>query len=441
MNDIFEDLFLQQDKKQDKSISVVICSMNRNENLQKSIQSCLNHQDINEIIVLDYGSKEPVKIQSNSQKIKLFRLEASYWHLSKAYNIAIQLAQSDIIIKLDADYILLDSFFDHHTIKENEYVSGFGQYDALCGFLMIYKSDFIKINGYNERIIEYGYDDDDINQRLQKHKLINKKLNRKLIKHSPHDKNPHIWFKNNLHPTLSRAECIAINRKISISNPWTTKDKMSKYTTISAFVCCMNRVENLQKSVESWLNTKYFDEIIVLDYGSNTPIIDIWKNEIVKIYRESAKFWHLTRAYNIATQLTTGNVLVKLDSDYCIKENFFKTNILNTNEFLTGNGCRIQSLWGFLMLYRQHFFEVNGYNERIIGWGHDDVDINNRLQKLGLKKKTIDIKDIRHLPHQSNKNFYCSKNEDINKTRKQNIKIINDLPWTNKDIMSKLNQY
>jgi glycosyltransferase involved in cell wall biosynthesis len=440
MNDAFEDLF-QQNKTQNKSISVVICSMNRNENLQKSIQSCLNHRDINEIIVLDYGSKEPVKIQSNSQKIKLFRLEASYWHLSRAYNIAIQLAQSDIIVRLDADYILLNDFFYHHSIKENEYISGFGQYDALCGFLMIYKSDFIKINGYNERIVTYGYDDDDLNERLKKNNFIYKKLNREYIKHLEHNKTPKEWFKNSLEPQLSREESIRKNKSIAKENPWTTKDKMSKFIKTSAFVCCMNRAENLQKSVESWLNTKYFDEIIVLDYGSNTPIIDVWKNKIVRIYRESAKFWHLTKAYNIAAQLTTGSVLVKLDSDYCLKENFFKTNILNTDEFLTGNGCRTQSLWGFLMLERKHFFEVNGYNERIIGWGHDDVDINNRLQKLGLKKKTIDIKNIKHLPHQSNKNFYCSKNEDINKTREQNIKIINDLPWTNKDIMSKLNQY
>jgi GT2 family glycosyltransferase len=336
---------------------------------------------------------------------------------------------------------LLDNFFHHHSIKENEYISGFGQYDALCGFLMIYKSDFIKINGYNERIVTYGYDDDDLNERLKKNNLIHKKLNRQHIKHLEHNKTPKEWFKNSLEPQLSREESIRKNKSTAKENPWTTKDKMSKFVKTSAFVCCMNRVENLQKSVESWLNTKYFDEIIVLDYGSNTPIIDVWKNEIVSIYRESAKFWHLTRAYNIAAQLTTGNVLVKLDSDYCLKENFFKTNILNTDEFLTGNGCRTQSLWGFLMLYRQHFFEVNGYNERIIGWGHDDIDINNRLQKLGLKKKTIDIKNIRHLPHQSNKNLYCSKNEDINKTREQNIKIINDLPWTNKDIMSKLNQY
>jgi predicted glycosyltransferase involved in capsule biosynthesis len=443
MNDIFEDLF-KQDKTQTQSISVVMCVMDRSDNLHKAIRSCLKHPDITEIIVLDYGSKTPFQTEYDSQKIKIYRIESPYWHLSKAYNIAIQLAKSDIIVKLDADYLLLDNFFEYHNIKEKEYVSGFGQYDSLCGFLMIHKKDFLSINGYNERIVTYGYDDDDLNQRLQKNNLIHKKLNRTYIQHLEHNKTPKEWFKNSPQPQISREESIRKNKSISNKNPWTTKDKMSRYATTSAFVCCMNRVDNLQKCIISWLDTKYFDEIIVLDYGSENILkLDTIESPLIKIYREETKYWHLSRAYNIAAQLTNGKVIVKLDSDYFVHKNFFNQNILDLNrpQFLTGNGCLTQSLWGFLMLQRKHFFDVNGYNERVIGWGHDDVDINQRLQNIGINKKTININNIKHLPHHENKNLYCQENVNIYETRKKNIQTIKNFPWTNKDSMSKLDQY
>ena len=73
MNDVFEYLF-EQDKTQNKSISVVICAMNRDYNLHKAISSCLKHHDITEIVVLDYGSKIPIKTQYDSPKIKLYRI-------------------------------------------------------------------------------------------------------------------------------------------------------------------------------------------------------------------------------------------------------------------------------------------------------------------------------------------------------------------------------
>lgn len=443
MNDIFEYLF-ELDKTQNKSISAIVCSMDRSHNLYNAIASCLKQPDITEIIVLDYGSRIPIQIQYVSPKIKLYRIEANYWHLSRAYNIAAQLSQSDIIIKLDADYLLLDEFFKYHNIKEKEYVSGFGHYDPLCGFLMIHRKDFLLINGYNERIVTYGYDDDDINQRLKKNNFIHKKLNRQYIRHIEHNKTPKEWFKNSSLPELSKKDSVQKNKAISENNPWTTKDKISKYTKTSAFVCCMNRIENLQKCIVSCVDTQYFDEIIVVDYGSKNSLkLDTIQSPLIKIHREETKYWHLSRAYNIAAQLTNGEVIVKLDSDYFIDKNFFNQNTLDLNrpQFLTGNGCRTQSLWGFLMLQRKHFFDVNGYNERVIGWGHDDVDINQRLQEIGINKTTINIENIKHLKHQESKNLYSPKNIDIYETRKINIETIKNFPWTNKDIMSKPTQY
>jgi predicted glycosyltransferase involved in capsule biosynthesis len=444
LNDNFDLLF----NDRQSSISIVIASMDRTDNLIKSLEACIHNKNISEIIVLDYGSEIPIEqiIPINiKNQIKLYRINATYWHLSRAYNIAIQLSSSDIIVKLDADYLIDHHFFDKNHICKNEFISGFGYKDSLSGFLMIHKEDFLKINGYNERIIIYGYDDDDINYRLKKYGFKLKPLDRSVIKHLPHNKDRKVWFKNNHNSIIgmSRSQAIRHNKIIASTQPWTNNDKLSRYHKISGFVACMNRQENLLSSLHSWIDTKYFDEIIILDYGSSPPLINIEQYPIVKLYRESAKFWHLTKAYNIASQLTTGDIIVKLDSDYLLDKYFFSLSKqqINEKEFLTGHGCNIQSLWGFLMVYRNNFFGVNGYNERLIGWGHDDIDINQRLKNQLIKPKIINTKYIRHIPHNQDKNAFIENPISIYESQKNNIQKLANNPWTKNDIMSSLNNH
>lgn len=421
------------------SIGAVVVSMDRTENLLKCVDSCLQNSRINEIVVLDYGSRTAIKGLPDNKKIKYYRLEATYWHLTRAYNIATQLSSCDIVIKLDADYSLDKNFCLNNYISNNEYISGFNQKDPLCGFLMIHKKDFLSINGYNERIVTYGYDDNDINYRLQNSGLVCKNLDRSSIKHMNHNKDENTWFRNSFNPSLPRSESIQRNRQISISQPWTNNDKMSKFHSgMSAIVCCMNRTTNLLKSLESWIQTNKFDEIIILDYGSTPPVEINNNSKIVKIYREPAKFWHLTRAYNIAAQLSTGEILVKLDCDYKLNPTFFDHHILQPNSFISGNHCPVQPLWGFLMVRRKDFFAVNGYNERMVGWGHDDIDINRRLIKyLNLKLCVINTKLILHLPHSFKKNSFIEKPVELAESRLKNIDIMMNLPWTTNDQMSK----
>lgn len=437
MNDQFDIVFNENSKV--KTIGVIVVSMDRTDNLKKCVQSCLNNPQIHEIVVLDYGSKNPIKSLFDNPKIKNYRIDAQFWHLTKAYNIAAQLSSCDIIIKLDADYVLDETFISKNYIYNNEYITGFNIKDSLCGFLMIHKVDFIRINGYNERIISYGYDDDDINYRLSKSGLFKKQLDRSCIKHLWHNKTSNIWFANGIEQSVSREDSIYKNHLISQQKPWTKDDKMSKYKPkTSAVVCCMNRNKNLLRAIPSWIETNYFDEIIVLDYGSIEPI-NVLENDIVKLYRYPAKFWHLTKAYNIAAQLTSfdSEIIVKLDSDYYLLPEFFQYNYLDNDKmFLTGNHCRSQPIWGFLMVHRKHFFAVNGYHERLIGWGHDDIDINNRLKAIGLKSKTIDISHIKHLPHEQDKNRYAQNNTDLNTSRIKNETMIKEQPWTTQDKMS-----
>lgn len=81
---------------------------------------------------------------------------------------------------------------------------------------------------------------------------------------------------------------------------------------------------------------------------------------------------------------------------------------------------------GFCFFEKKYFVEVNGYNEKIRGWGFDDEDFYRRLEKIGLERVVImNIEEfIYHIPHDD---FLRTENypqKDKNATNKMNEEII-----------------
>ena len=58
-------------------------------------------------------------------------------------------------------------------------------------------------------------------------------------------------------------------------------------------------------------------------------------------------------------------------------------------------GCNI-SFW------KQDLLNVNGYDERFLGYGYEDIDLPARLRRLGIKKRFIKFKAIEyHIHHKA----------------------------------------
>jgi len=178
---------------------------------------------------------------------------------------------------------------------------------------------------------------------------------------------------------------------------------------ISILTCCMNRAENLDKALPTWIEAEGVDEIIIVDWSSTEPV----KEKVVQKYNdprivvarvENQSRWILSHAFNLAARLTTRTQILKLDSDVKIKPDFFKFNELELGIFLTGN-WRIATdenekhLNGIIYAYREDFFRVNGYNEYIKTYGWDDTDLYDRLQKIGLKKCDLLLEKLHHMEH------------------------------------------
>ena len=132
-----------------------------------------------EFVIVDYNSEdmcfelvtEVFENQIRSGRIKYFRTkEPKHFRMSHAKNIAHMNATGDILCNLDADNLLLKGF--HEFLLTN--LSGGGNFvfssdtpkkKGLTGRVAMLKSDFLKVNGYDERVT-FGFDDYDMRDRL-----------------------------------------------------------------------------------------------------------------------------------------------------------------------------------------------------------------------------------------------------------------------------------
>lgn len=185
-------------KKVGRGVSLVTCCMNRNENLIKALPSWIECDNINEIIIVDWSSKEPVfdYLKMNGiqdKRIKIIRIDDQpRWILSYAFNIGFRMASYDRILKTDADIIVKPDFFEKNKLSNTTFISGDwriapkGQ-EHINGFFYIYRENLMNIKGFNEYITTYGWDDDDIYNRLESSGTKRTHVDIETIYHIPHD--------------------------------------------------------------------------------------------------------------------------------------------------------------------------------------------------------------------------------------------------------------
>src|SRR5271170_3569901 len=183
---------------------------------------------------------------------------------------------------------------------------------------------------------------------------------------------------------------------------------------ISIFTASMNRNEFLEKSIPSWLILPV-DEIIIVDWGSKIPVLEIVKKyndpRIRVITIPNRKYWILTYAFNVSARFTTRNNILKVDADTILHSNFLSKHPINNYIFYAGdwrlaNNENEKHTNGIVYLKRKHFFNVNGYNEYIQTYGWDDCDLYDRLSKK-IMRHPIDLTTVNHIPHDNSlRNIY-----------------------------------
>ena len=176
---------------------------------------------------------------------------------------------------------------------------------------------------------------------------------------------------------------------------------------VTLFVHLMNRNDNVLKNLANWLSQKV-DELILLDWSSTQPVAElpgIFSDPRVRVVRvEGQTSFVRTLAQNLASQMARNQRVMKLDADVEFKGDFFGQHPLSQGAFWAGNWMQARdtnerNLQGEAYYHLDDFFRVNGYDERIVAYGHDDTNLKDRLVLAGCEKRVLSNNYLNHQAH------------------------------------------
>ena len=176
------------------TVSIVAAACNRTGSLLRVLPSWLAVKGVDEVVLLDWSSEPPLSSLPLpvDRRLRVVRVAGEReWTLARAYNLAVQLARADIILKVDADTWLDPEVLAAQPLAPSAVggggsgVAGGGGVTAasdflrgcrddapdenarhLNGVLLARRSDVLRVRGYDERMRKYGFDDTDLYARL-----------------------------------------------------------------------------------------------------------------------------------------------------------------------------------------------------------------------------------------------------------------------------------
>lgn len=215
---------------------------------------------------------------------------------------------------------------------------------------------------------------------------------------------------------------------------------------ISLVVPVMNRSDRVIPCLSTWIGYEEIDEVLIVDWSSTIPIKtdeslkEITENPKTKIVRvnDETSFMSMSFSLNVCLKNATYDHILKCDIDYKLtNSNLLKTFVReqNKNHFFCGTIPNKWDFHGFSFFKKEDALKINGYNEKIRGWGWDDEDFYRRLEKLGLERVVImNIEEfLYHIPHDDALRTanYPEDQQNKHKTNRQNeLKALeNDCGW------------
>jgi hypothetical protein len=172
----------------------------------------------------------------------------------------------------------------------------------------------------------------------------------------------------------------------------------------------MNRLHHLQQTLPVNIaeNSAHPNlEFVVLNYNSKDGMDDWIKTHmshyiesgLVKYYKtEEPEYFSLAHSKNMVTKLATGDIICNVDADnyagldyvLWVEECFAATGPNTIITTIRKDSIPYRDQGGKLCFSRDLFLAVNGYDESLIGYGMDDVDLSNRMENAGGRRVFIE---------------------------------------------------
>ncbi len=199
-----------------KSISVVTCSKDRNEYLINNFLSTAKIKNLKEHIHIDFSSNLGLSNEYEvNEKLKIVRIEnEKQWWLTRAFNAALHFASGEYILRINADTELNFEEFNQLNLDDINYINFcIDKYDY--GNILCESGLLKKINGYNEFLFGWGYDDYDLHQRIISTKDVKYKIvdGRNYIKINEHDNYKRVSNDTNVSKKWVDAHLLANHKK------------------------------------------------------------------------------------------------------------------------------------------------------------------------------------------------------------------------------------
>ncbi len=180
------------------SVAIVAACKNRQETLKHVLPEWRKVKGVQEIVIVDWSSDPPLSPiidAQNDSRIKLIRVvDEKDWVLSRAYNLAVNNTKFNCIIRTDCDYSLKPDILSAHDLNstENGFYSGNWNLARdenevhLNGAMIFSRKNFFSVGGYDERIQTYGWDDEDLYNRLTSRNLQKLNISYNHVTHVSH---------------------------------------------------------------------------------------------------------------------------------------------------------------------------------------------------------------------------------------------------------------
>lgn len=328
-------------------VSIVTVCKNREESLKEVLPTWVKQKNIDEIVILDWSSDnslKPLVDSFNDERIVLLDApKQDKWILSHAYNLAIRMCSHANILKLDSDVKLMDDFISTHDLKQGIFFTGNWEKARddnekhLNGVLYIKKEDFLSINGYNEFIKTYGWDDSDLYNRLMTHGIEKHDINNDTVYHIPHNdsrtKHNHDHLNDFDLRDDAKAFLFTIKNKIICEQyvTWESKKIMDfkvQEVRKNYFICTQtNKDENTVS--DEIMDLATYDALgDVLSWGKNDYDIKIPKKQICAYSKEQLLMIYAVLRPNVPSSKETSvlSSITWIDNDE-LKKSVFDTLI------------------------------------------------------------------------------------------------------------------
>ncbi|KPK95800.1 hypothetical protein AMJ80_03570 [bacterium SM23_31] len=155
-------------------ISFISTSCNRLEHTQLTLEHNINIAKDHEIVLLNYGDKDGLDdyIKENfmehieKRRLKYYRVNEKYFHMSKAKNLGHRLAMGEFLFQLDIDTFIYERIINdcYKALELNGYACPYFTDNMIYG---LSADNFFKLGGYDERFEGWGTEDTDLAMRCK----------------------------------------------------------------------------------------------------------------------------------------------------------------------------------------------------------------------------------------------------------------------------------